>query len=127
MLTSSNEKIKQTLGILTDKIEQMKQNIEMEKEKEEKERKERLEKNKKKGNKKDKNENIEKGPFAEQDRDIKEKQDLINNLSKENISFKFTNLIVFLSFIIFLLLLVKILSVFNSLFIILLFRFIVFI
>ena len=84
MLTSSNEKIKQTLGILTDKIEQMKQNIEMEKEKEEKERLERLEKNKKKGNKKDKNENIEKGPFAEQDQDIKEKQDLIINLSKEN-------------------------------------------
>ena len=89
MLTSSNQKIKQTLEILTEKIEQMKKNIENEKAKEEQERLERLErlekdKKNKKGNKKEKKENINQGPFAEQDQDIKEKQDLINNLSKEN-------------------------------------------
>jgi hypothetical protein len=90
MLTSSNSKIQETLNLLTEKIEQMKKNIEADKQREEQERLEREKEreNNKKGKKKEKPKKVYSGPFAEQDKDIDSKQEIINNLSNENRSLK---------------------------------------
>lgn len=90
MLTASNSKIQETLNLLTEKIEQMKKNIEADKQREEQERLEREKEreNNKKGKKKEKPKKVYSGPFAEQDKDIDSKQEIINNLSNENRSLK---------------------------------------
>ena len=90
MLTSSNAKIHETLNLLTEKIENMKRNMETEKQREEQERleKEKERENNKKGKKKEKLKKVYSGPFAEQDKDIDSKQEIINNLSNENRSLK---------------------------------------
>ena len=83
MLTSSNQKIKQSLDLLTEKIGQIQANIEKEK----KEKLEKLEsqtRSKSKDKKNNKNQNTKENNLSKEDQDIKSKQKLINILSNEN-------------------------------------------
>ena len=83
MLTSSNQKIKQSLDLLTEKIGQIQANIEKEK----KEKLEKLEsqaRSKSKDKKNNKNQNSKENNLSKEDQDIKSKQKLINILSNEN-------------------------------------------
>ena len=83
LLTSSNQKLKQSLDLLTEKIGQIQANIEKEKkEKVEKYKRQAKKKNKDKKNKKNLNSN--ENVLSKEDQDIKSKQKLITILSNEN-------------------------------------------
>ena len=85
LLTSSNQKLKQSLDLLTEKIGQIQANIEKEKkEKLEKYERQAKTKSKNKKNKKSQNSNENENVLSKEDQDIKSKQKLITILSNEN-------------------------------------------